>query len=67
MDVGNIGHPNLVDAIHCAVFDQVGINPKIMIAIGCANPFALERPTAPAFLTYDPGNFLMINDPAFAL
>ena len=34
MDLSYIGHPNLVDAIHSAVFDQVGTNHKIMIAIG---------------------------------
>ena len=67
MDVSNVSHPQLVDAIHCPVFDQVGINPKIMVAIGCADPFALAWPADPALLTHDPGDFLVIDDAAFAL
>jgi hypothetical protein len=43
------------------------INPKIVTVVGCADPFALARPATPAFLTHDPGNFLVIDDPAFAL
>ncbi len=67
MDVSNISHPQLVDAIHCPVLDQVGVNPKIVVAIGCADPLALARPTAPALLTHDPGNFLVVDDPTLAL
>jgi hypothetical protein len=67
MDVSNIGHPQLVDTIHCPVFDQVGINLKIVVAVGGADPLALARPASPALLTHDPGNFLVVDDPAFAL
>ena len=38
-----------------------------MVAVGCANLFALARPAIPALLTHDPGNFLVIDDRAFAL
>jgi hypothetical protein len=67
MDVSYVGHPNLVDAIHGAILSQVGIKSKIVIAVGCADPFALARPAAPAFFTHDPGNFFVIEDPAFVL
>ena len=67
MDVRNISHPQLVYTIHCAILDQVGINPKIVVAIGCADPFTLARSTAPALLTHDPGNFFVVDDPTFAL
>jgi hypothetical protein len=58
---------NEMIAIHCSVFDQVGINPKIVVAIGCADPFALGRSAAPALLTHDADNFLVVDDPTFAL
>jgi len=67
MDVGNIGYPKLVDAITRQIPDQVGINPEIMLAISFADPFTLAWPATPAFLTHDPGNFLMVDDPTFAL
>ena len=67
MDVSNVGDSQLIDAIHCAVFDQIGINPKIVVAIGCADPFALARPAAPALLTHNPGNFLVVDGPIFPL
>jgi hypothetical protein len=38
-----------------------------MVAIGCADPFALAWPADPALLTHDPGDFLVIDDAAFAL
>lgn len=37
-----------------------------MADIGCTSPFALDWSTAPAFLVHGPGNFLVIDDPAFA-
>ena len=67
MDVSYVGYPNLVDAIHCVTLDQVGINPKTVVAVGCTDPFSLARLAAPALLTHDPGNFLVVDDPAFAL
>ena len=67
MDVGYVGHPNLVNAIYCPVFDQVGINHKVVLAVGGADPFVLARPTAPALLVHDPGNFLVIDDPTCTL
>jgi hypothetical protein len=67
MDVGNISHPQLVYTIHCTILDQVGINPKVVVAIGCADPFTLPRSTAPVFLTHDSGNSLVVDESTFTL
>ena len=67
MDIGNIGHPNLVDAIYRPMVKKIRINSEIVIAVGGVNPFAFARPTAPAFLTHDPSNLLVVDRPSFAL
>jgi hypothetical protein len=63
----NIGHPQMVGAIRCEILDQLGIDSKIMVAVGCKDPFALARPAAPTLLTHDPGNFFVVDDPTFEL
>ena len=67
MDVGDIGHPQLVGSGYTQVFDQVRINRQLVVAVCGANPFFLSRPTKPTLFSHDALDFLVIDTPAFAL
>ncbi len=67
MYVRDIGHPELVYGLYLEPFDEVWIDLKAMVAVGRGNPLFLCGSTRPAPLSHDPGNLLVVYDPAFAV
>ena len=67
MDIGDIGHPDLVDGVYPDVPHQVWIDPEPMLAVCRGNPFPLPGPTEPTLLTHDPGDFLVVDLPSLAM
>ena len=67
MDVGQIGHPDLVHTVYQAIGDQVGIDRQPMAAIGGGNPVAGSPAAHPIVLTHDARDFLVVDVQAFAL
>ena len=63
MSVNSVGHPWMADVIHCTIPDLVGVNPKIVAAVGCTDPIALARSVAPATFSNNRGKFIVVEDP----
>jgi hypothetical protein len=61
MDVGDIGHPQLVDSGYIKIFDQVRIYRQLVVAVSGANPFFLSGPAEPSSLVHDAKDFLVID------
>jgi hypothetical protein len=66
MDVGDIGHPDLIYTGYFDISDQVRIDPVPMSAVRCVHP-SLPGPTLQSLLPHDTGHLLMVNFTAFAV
>jgi hypothetical protein len=62
MDVGQIGLPDLVNAVYPAVGDQVRVDRQPVAAIGGGNPVAGSAAAHPIVLAHDAGDFLVVDD-----
>src|SRR5208337_1096919 len=67
MDIGDIGHPDLIYGVCLDVFHKVRIDPESMAAVCRGNPLLLPGTIEPTFLTHDPVDFLMVDMPSLSM
>jgi hypothetical protein len=66
MDVGDIGHPDLIYGAYFDIPHKVRIDPVPMIAVCCSHPF-LPGTTLQSLLPHYPGNLLVVDIPSFSV
>jgi hypothetical protein len=65
--VSDIRHPDLVDGVYFEVLNEIWIDLKAMVAVGCGNPSFLSGSARPALIAHDPGHLLVVYDPSFTV